>query len=333
VIITSTLEEIRPEKTATTESEFNPTRTITDNLTQATELAVETPTPTENPLNMVWQLEPVIPLGSLEGEGIWQPYIVNQDGIILAYRTLLQPDPERPYAWVAIVAFDLQKVRLHFILGYEEPYNPEGPERTGEMPESDKNPDLLLALFNGGFKATHGHFGAMSEGIEALPPRDGMGTIVIFRNGKVKIAIWGQDKIATDEILAYRQNGPLVIDNGEINPQIYNDSPNDWGYTVDSVSPTLRSGLGISEDGNTLYYYAGPSLSMETLAKGMQNSGAYRAIQLDINNFWVHYVTVINKNGQINLEPLLPELMTDRIDRYLYPHGRDFFYITLANNP
>jgi len=27
-------------------------------------------------------------------------------------------------------------------------------------------------------------------------------------------------------------------------------------------------------------------------------------------------------------EPLLPELMTENLDRYLYPFGRDFFYIT-----
>jgi Phosphodiester glycosidase len=284
------------------------------------------PPATSNP--PAWQLPDMPSLGSLPGEGVWSPYIKEQDGRIVAYRTFLQPDPDRPFAVVAIVAFDLAHTRLHYVLGFEEPYSPTAPKRSGAMPEADKAPGVLLAMFNGGFKATHGQFGAMADGVIALPPRDGIGTLAIYNDGRVKIGIWGEDIQASPDLQAWRQNGPLVVQDGQIDPEIYNNSPKDWGYTVKDVSPTLRSGIGISRDAQTLYYFAGPSLSMEALAKSMVAAGVYRALQLDINNYWVHFVAVQDQDSELLLEPLLPDFMKENIDRYLFPHGRDFFYVT-----
>lgn len=285
-------------------------------------------TPTAPPTPPTWKPADLRPLGTLPGEGVWSPYIQEQDGRTVAYRTFLQPDPHRSFAIVAIVAFDLAHVRLHYVLGYEEPFSPDSPKRSGAMPEADKVPGLLLAMFNGGFKATHGRFGAMAGGVVALPPRQGIGTLAIYDNGEVKIGIWGQDIQDSPDLQAWRENGPLVIQDGQVNPEIYNNSPSDWGYTVKDVSPTLRSGIGISADGRTLYYFAGPSLSMEALAQGMLTAGVYRSLQLDINNYWVHFVAAHDQGGKLLLEPLLPDSMKENIDRYLYPHGRDFFYVT-----
>jgi hypothetical protein len=286
--------------------------------------AAPPPTPTPE----VWHPADLTPLGTLPGEGVWSPYIQEKDGRTVAYRTFLQPDPARPFAVVAVVSFDLAHVRLHYVLGFEEPFSPNGPKRSGAMPQADKVPGLLLAMFNGGFKATHGQFGAMSDGVVALPPRPGLGTLAIYKDGQVKLGIWGQDIQDSPDLQAWRQNGPLVVQDGQINPEIYNNSPQDWGYTVKDVSPTLRSGIGLSADGQTLYYFAGPSLSMEALAKSMLAAGAYRSLQLDINNYWVHFVAARDQGGKFLLEPLLPDLMKENIDRYLYPHGRDFFYVT-----
>jgi hypothetical protein len=116
---------------------------------------------------------------------------------------------------------------------------------------------------------------------------------------------------------AFRQNGPLVIRKGQINSQIYNNSPQDWGYTVIDVSPTVRSGIGLSQDNQTLYYFCGPSLTMEALAKSMQAAGAYNAIQLDINNYWVLFVKITPSGSKLTAEPLLPRLMVDGVGRYL----------------
>jgi hypothetical protein len=130
------------------------------------------------------------------------------------------------------------------------------------------------------------------------------------------------------DMLAWRQNGPLVVRHGQINPEINNNSPLDWGYTVDTVAPTWRSGVGLSADGGTLYYFCGPSLSMEALAKSMQAAGAESAIQLDINTFWVHFVAV-HPDG--TLEALFPGMMKEDLNRYLSPYTRDFFYLTAVH--
>jgi hypothetical protein len=280
-----------------------------------------------------WQPAPLTPLGELEGEGQWSLYLQNAQGQPVAYRTFVQPDPTRPFAVVAVIVFDLQRTRLHYILGFEEPYSADGPKRSGAMPESDKSPNYLLAMFNGGFKATHGRFGAMADGAVALPPRDGLGTLAIYKDGRVRMGVWGSSLKPSDDMECWRQNGPLVIENGQINPRIYNNSPKDWGYTVIDVSPTWRSGVGISLDGERLFYFAGPSLTMEALARSMAAAGADQGMQLDINTYWVHFVAVRDQNDQRTLDPLFPAMMKDNINRYLFPYSRDFFYVTDVNKP
>jgi hypothetical protein len=284
--------------------------------------------PTASQVPFTWLPGPLSPLGSLAGEGVWSPYIQDAAGQTIAYRAYLQPDPERPYAVVAVVAFDLTRTRLHFVLGSVEPYSPTGPKRTGEIPAADKAPGVLLAMFNGGFKATHGEFGAMADGLVALPAHDGLGTVVIYRDGRVRIGIWGTEITPTADMLAWRQNGPILIDHGEINPQVYNNSPKDWGYTVSDVSPTWRSGVGLSFDQKTLYYSCGSSLTMEALAKSMQTAGVDASIQLDINPYWVRFVTVQWLDQKQVLKALFPDTMKENIDRYLWPYTRDYFYVT-----
>jgi hypothetical protein len=283
---------------------------------------------TATPVPVNWPPVPLTPLGSLAGEGAWSAYIQDAAGGTVAYRTYLQPDPGRPYTVVAVIAFDLSHTRLHFVLGSVEPYSPDGPKRTGEMPAADKLPGFLLAMFNGGFKARHGEFGAMADGLVALPAQDGLGTLVIYQDGRVRIGEWGTEITPTADMLAWRQNGPLVIDHGIINPRIYSNLPQDWGYTVNDVSPTWRSGVGVSADQKTLFYFCGPSLSMEALAKAMQAAGADAAIQLDINDYWVHFVAVHTDGKKLILDPLFPYMMFENIDRYLWPYTRDYFYVT-----
>jgi uncharacterized membrane protein len=295
---------------------------------KSTSVAVNAPAQEANPGTSpasAWQLESLKPLGTLNGEGLWSAYIQNAAGKTVAFRTFLQPDPGRPYAVVAVVAFDLTQTRLHFVLGIDEPFAPNTPKRSGAMPEADKAHGELLAMFNGGFKGRHGHFGAMANGIVAIPPSNGLGTLAIYNKGTLALGEWGKDILPSADMLAWRQNGPLVIQKGQINPRINDNSPQDWGYTVDTVAPTWRSGVGLSADGKILYYFCGPSLSMEALSKSMQAARVDNAIQLDINTFWVHFVAV-HPDG--SLEALFPDMMKEDIGRYLYPYTRDFFYMT-----
>lgn len=279
---------------------------------------------------LAWMPPQAIPLGSLSGEGVWSAYIQDPYGQTIVYRTYLQPDPSRSYAVVGVVAFDTSRTRLHYMLGSVEPYVPNRPPRSGQMPAEDKVPGVMIAMFNGGFKARHGHFGAMANGNVALPPREDLGTIGIYSNGSLQVGKWGGDLNTSPDLFAWRQNGPLVVHDGQINPRIYNNSPADWGYTVDDVSPTWRSGIGLTADGKALYYLCGPSLSMEMLAKSMLAVGISNGMQLDINNYWVHFVAVRDQNNSLRLEPLFPNMMFEQIDRYLDASSRDYFYVTLA---
>ena len=286
------------------------------------------PEPTYTPTPTMWQPVALTPLGNAAGEGVWSAYIQDAKGFSVAYRTFLQPDPNRPYTLVAVVAIDLTHTRLHFVLGTIEPAGADVPPHSGAIPQTDRVANVLLATFNGGFKARHGQFGAMADGILALPPRDGFGTLVIYKSGRVSLGEWEAGMTITPDMDALRQNGPLVIQQGEINPRIYNNSPQDWGYTVNDVSPTVRSGVGLSADEKTLFYFCGPSLSMEALAKSMQAAGAWNAIQLDINNYWVLFDKMQPSGSKLIPEPLLPKLMVANVDRYLWNYSRDYFYLT-----
>lgn len=304
-------------------------RTKTPQVFSATETPNKTRTVTPTPTaTLPWQPVTISPLSMANAEGVWVPYIQGAQGQPVAYKTFLQPDPSRPYTLVTIVAMDLTQTRLHFVLGAIDPTLPGEPQHIGKIPLVDRAANILLAAFNGGFKARHGQFGSMADGSQALPPRDGLGTLVIYQNGDVLLGEWGTDLHMTPDIAAFRQNGPLVISKGEINPRIYNNSPQDWGYTVIDVSPTIRSGVGLSRDNHTLYYFCGPSLTMEALAKSMQAAGAYNAIQLDINNYWVLFVKIAVSGTKLIPEPLLPRLMVGAIDRYITQSPRDFFYLT-----
>jgi len=298
----------------------------------ATQIVLNNPMPTFTPTPSAWLPDSLTPLGTAPGEGVWSAYIQDAQGYTVAYRTFLQPDPTRPYTLVAVVAIDLTRTRLHFVLGTIEPASPnatpDAATRSGAIPDADRVANVLLAAFNGGFKARHGEFGAMSNGVIALPPRDGLGTLVIYKDGSVSLVEWGPEVAGTPDMAAFRQNGPLVIQQGRINPRIYNNSPQDWGYTVNDVSPTVRSGIGLSADDKTLFYFCGPSLSMESLAKSMQAAGAWNAIQLDINNYWTLFVKLQPSGSNVTPEPLLPKLMVANVERYLWNYSRDYFYIT-----
>jgi hypothetical protein len=309
-----------------------PTPDSTDQQIISGEQLTELPNPTPTPY--LWQLPTLLPFGSLEGEGIWQPYLYDLDGNIVAQRTFLQPDPERPYAVVAIVAFDLNRTRLNFVLGFNEPSVPDGPRGDGLIPEADRQPGILLAAFNGGFRAANGHFGAMADGVVALPPKDDFATVGIYQRGEVRIGNWGEEISDTPDLKAWRQNCSLIIQDGEISPKVYSNSITDWGASISNQIVTRRSGLGLNQSGKTLYYFAGPDLSMPVLAETMLAVGVHDGMLLDINHFWVHFTAIHALEGALVAEPLLPDDMIDHIDRYLNPSPVDFFYITvLDRNP
>jgi hypothetical protein len=267
------------------------------------------------------------PMGSLDQEGRWQPYISDGSQRVVAYRTVLQPDKGRGYAHAVIVALDMRHVVLHLVLGYEEPVSPNTFDRPGVIPAQDAQPGVLLGAFNGGFQAKHGQFGAMADGQVALPARDGLGTLVIYKDGTLDLGAWGTDVSATPEVQSYRQNGPLMVSQGQVNPHTADFAPRDWGYVFGGGVATFRSAVGISQDRKTLFFIVGPSLTTQSLAAVMQQAGVWNGIQLDINRPWTRFDKAVFVGDKLTIAPAVDGIAQNDA-RLFHRYKRDFFYLT-----
>jgi hypothetical protein len=275
-------------------------------------------------------MQPVV-TPALPGEGTWTtlrnapaPY----NYLPQTARAYIRPDPANPYAIVTMLQFDPRFARLHIAEGTIEPGGPRGVYGSGSIPATDMKGNALLAAFNGGFKYADGQYGLMTNGIVYVPPQPGAATIAITRQGKLILGVWGSDSLLNSrnrDIVAWRQNGALLIDKGVINPLTHDGAA--WGGTVLNSAYTWRSALGITAEG-TLIYAAGNSLTAETLGQALKSAGAMMAMQTDINPFWVRAFLYARKhNGPINIEKLNPQMQGSG-NEYLYGTQRDFFYLT-----
>jgi hypothetical protein len=303
------------------------TKTACVSLSASTAQTGTSKIPTPIPALMSWHPPTIPAMGDLSGEGQWIPYLFTLKGEPIAYRTFLQPDPDRPYAIATLVAIDVTKIRLHYVPGYEEPASKLQFLRSGRIPGPDRDSGDLLAAFNGGFLTRHGSYGVMINGLTLVPMRLGMGTLAIGKDDHILIGEWGTDINSDDEYSVLRQNGPMIIADGEINPRTNETSISDWGATLQGEIATWRSAIGISEDGTSLYYLAGWNLTMPPVARSLKAAGAHAAIQLDINNYWVLFTKIEYAGDEPKAIPLVRQ-MTDNVDRYLFASARDFFYVT-----
>jgi hypothetical protein len=262
----------------------------------------------------------------------WQAYGPAVNGEPVMAQALLTLDPARPYAGIALVRIDLSKLQLHMMPGFLEPSHSANVQHAfpnlGLMPASDQS--HLIAAFNGGFKAINGHYGMMVNGVTLLPPTAGLATIAIYRDGHIQIGAWGQDILPSSDIIAYRQNCPMILQNGQLNPRVSVDNRAVWGLTIGNKEITWRTGIGITQDSRYLIYAVGNGSTVETLAQALQNAGAYNAMQLDINHHYAHFVTYQptgNTNPALSAIDLLSQMENDPTI-YLVAHSRDFFYLT-----
>mgnify|MGYP001593701484 FL=1 len=275
-------------------------------------------------------------MGMLEDEGIWVPYIYDSSGRVAAYRTFLQPDRERPYVVTAVVVFNLSVTRLGYVPGTIEPASTAKFYRPGTIPMEDKQPGVLLAAFNGGFQTRHGNFGVMHDTFVLVPPRPDIATLALYHDGRITITPWDAKLYDNKEVRTWRQNGAMLIYNNEINPESTDKNKllDNWcgnvTHVVGEEVVTWRSGVGLSANKQFLYYVAGPSLTVNTLANVFKTIGAKDAMQLDINPYWVQFISVNAVKDQLKANPLLAE-MSGYAERYLGAYTGDFFYVVSHN--
>jgi hypothetical protein len=241
---------------------------------------------------------------------------------------------------------DLNRSRLHLMVGTKEPESTRAnfAPRPGMIPPEVQASGTLLAAWNGGFRAIHGHYGMMSDGVTWLAAEPGMATLALKRDGQVAIGAWGREVTPAMGLVAWRQNNPPLIENGVVNPDVHAiTNLKEWGVTIGNKAVTWRSGLGLTQDGRWLIYAAGNSLSTETLTAALQAAGAYNAMQTDINGPFDRFdtYTTVPQQDQVDSQnialPLTAQKLIDQMkgepDQFLVPYERDFFYLTSLATP
>jgi hypothetical protein len=245
-------------------------------------------------------------------------------------KTMVHPDPRRPYAAVAVVAMDLAEVRLHAMPGTVEPRGGGVPAglRTGMVEPSDL--DAVLSAFNGGFLSVHGQYGMMVGGHRLHAPRSAACTVAIYKDGKVRIRSWPEVAGTEEQMDAYRQTPQCLVEQGKLNPTLTTDNTH-WGAAVGGDTVIRRSAIGVSADGRSLFFGMGDALSAKTIAEAMAAAGAHDAAQLDVNYAFPRFVFLekrTDRPGEFLATGLCPGFTFRQGDYVRAPMFRDFFYVT-----
>lgn len=286
---------------------------------KATQGAV--PTPAHVPAHPLVPLRaplrpPVSP--ALPGEGVYRT-LATAHGEPIVQGTYVRPDGEHTSYEAAVAWISGKYARFQLHPGFREPGGtfdvpptiPEG-QRTG-----------LVATWNGGFRITDGgsRGGFYLDGRTAGELRDGAASEVFYRDGSLRIGVWGRDVRMTPDVVGVRQCLELMVDGGHVVPDIGDTAK--WGVSDQSKMYVPRSGVGVTAQGD-IVMVVGQALTAQTLAELMQRAGAVRAMPLDMNRAWPSFMSYDGTHDPANPTPTNILDFEDPPDRYYTQATRDF---------
>jgi hypothetical protein len=255
---------------------------------------------------------------ALPGEGVWRATFSAGGSRPPVLVTSFRPDPNYPQNVAGVAWIDHTRTSVWLYPGRLEPSVSMPSRGPMEVP-----PDLrsrLVATFNSGFKLSDSGGGVTIGGHTYAPLKDGLATIIRYRDGQVDIRSWTGAGTAPPNIIYARQNLPLIVNNGRLSPNLSNGP--EWGATLGNAIRVWRSGVGVDRYGN-LIYAAANIQTVGSLAQILRRAGAVRAMELDINTYWPSFITYRHP-GAMGAANLLSSM--DRSpQRYLTPDDRDFF--------
>lgn len=265
------------------------------------------------------------------GDGLWIPIaddVAPGDFPVLA-KALVHPDPKRSYTVVAVVAMDVRRVRVRAVAGTDEPASTAVPrsQRPGRVPQAEQG--ALVAAFNGGWQAVHGHWGMMVDGATLLPAKAGCCTLALYKDGTVRIRTWTALSSTEPAMEAYRQTPPCLYEQDKANPGL-TDGNRNWGAAVDGQTIIRRSAVGIDKSGNVLFYAEGDGLTALSMARALHAAGAADIAELDVNWAFPRYLFYKHKDsGKVEVDKVLIPGTPFKADEYVgRAWYRDFFYVT-----
>jgi hypothetical protein len=259
---------------------------------------------------------------ALRGEGIWVPTETWSGAGSPVQITQFRSDANYPQMVAGVAWINTKLARVVLNPGRLEP-SVSLPRGGMDVPQDARS--RLLATFNSAFKLEDSGGGGVAVGGQTYAPmRPGLATIIGSNDGSVDVRSWSGGSAVPLGVAFARQNLPLIVDHGSPNPNL-SDGP-EWGATLGNAVRVWRSGVGVDAAGD-LIYVAANDQTVGSLAEVLIRAGAVRAMELDINSYWV---TFISYGQQFAGAPssLLPSMTRDP-GRYLTPDDRDFFSVYL----
>lgn len=305
-------------------------------------------------------LEPwVIP--ALPGEGQWNPldkdpFVRTNPGLPPAFlTTFIRTDRGRKATRTYIALWDPRQIELHMMAGTVEPKGATGEAGPGLIPRTPEVLKRVVAASNAGFQALHGEFGMMADGVVYLPPKPYAATVAVLRDGSTGFGSWPADTTIPEQILSYRQNMTVMVQDEKFNPfnrTWWGGTPPGWA----DKTHTVRTGMCMTKERFIGYFY-GADLAPEALAQAMIQARCAFGLALDMNaghsglefydiepseqfqplkqalqGDWQHEGEVPGLDGwKFRARRLIRGMGLMNFPRYIKREGRDFFYMTLRN--
>jgi hypothetical protein len=282
------------------------------------------PTPSESSTEPVTLRQPmptqVTP--ALKGEGIFKTK-VEVDGVPVIQVAYVRPDKEHTSYLAGVVWMSGKHVSFEQHPGTDDPGQLERWSTGIQAPKNEASG--MIATFNGGFKVADSQGGYYQDNITLGKLQNGSASIVVYKDGTQDIGMWGRDFKMSPDVKSVRQNLKLLVDNGKLSTNVDSAVSSSWGATLGGGLYVWRSGIGVTADGDFVYV-VGDALSARTLAEILVKAGCVRAMQLDINRWWVSYMWYLpNERGHLN--PYKPVEFPRPANRYQVEASRDFFVV------
>jgi hypothetical protein len=298
---------------------------------------------------------------TLSGEGQWNAldhdaYVRTNPGLPPAFlTTFIRSDNARKDTRVYVALWDPRQIELHMMAGTVEPKSASGEAGPGLIPRTPEVMKRVVAASNAGFQAMHGEFGMMADGVVYLPPKPYGATVAVTRDGSTGFGTWPQDQTIPENILSYRQNMTVLVQDQKFNPYgrtWWGGTPPGWA----DKTHTVRTGICLTKEHFVAYFY-GADISPEALAQAMIQTRCSFGLALDMNagHSGLEFYKVAPAN---EFEALSQPLQMDwqaegdvpgldgwkfrgrrlirgmglmHFPRYIRREARDFFYMTLRH--
>lgn len=274
---------------------------------------------------------PVFEDKSTDADGRWVPIVDPRypGEAPLAFKTMVHPDPRRSWSEVFVVALDLPRVSVHYMLGRVDPkaapYPRPGVERPAKIPKHHW--DGLVLAFNGGFKTEHRRYGVKTQDTFVVPGRKGVCTFAKHPGDRLQVRTWEALAPPGETATWLRQTPPCLCEQGEVHPGLRDEESNRWG-SLFGKTVIRRSAVGLDREGTTLYVAISNATTARVLTKALRHVGVYDAAQLDVN--WSYTKILLfrpGEDGELRAESLVEGFVSDEDEYLRWRSPKDFFYV------